>query len=237
MSRVFITSIMVGNSTVGPLSLGAFCPISDTRFLGDLYQDLSERARKKYALLQTPEFVEEFILDRTLDPAVEEFGLEKVRLIAPTCGSGHFLLGTFARLYGLWIKREANELVAVQKALDGVWGVDINPFAVARFRLIVASLNACGILKLSQAPGWNVHLATGDHHQKPQLTTVFGAIGNEVVRPDMVLVECLVSDAAVLAAAELQASSAMLFPRDLHLLSLPKAMDSLLIYTPITFDQ
>jgi hypothetical protein len=48
----------------------------DTRFLGDLYQDLSEAARKKYALLQTPEFVEEFILDRTLDPAIEEFGLE-----------------------------------------------------------------------------------------------------------------------------------------------------------------
>ena len=39
----------------------------DTRFLGDLYQDLSEAARKKYALLQTPEFVEEFILDHTLD--------------------------------------------------------------------------------------------------------------------------------------------------------------------------
>lgn len=34
-------------------------------FLGDLYQDLSEQARKDYALLQTPEFVEEFILDRT----------------------------------------------------------------------------------------------------------------------------------------------------------------------------
>ncbi len=26
----------------------------DTRFLGDLYQDLSAAARKKYALLQTP---------------------------------------------------------------------------------------------------------------------------------------------------------------------------------------
>jgi len=37
----------------------------DTRFLGDLYQDLSEDARKTYALLQTPEFVEEFILDLT----------------------------------------------------------------------------------------------------------------------------------------------------------------------------
>ncbi|MBI2478775.1 MAG: hypothetical protein HYV60_09120 [Planctomycetia bacterium] len=50
-------------------------PDWDTRFLGDLYQDLSEAARKKYALLQTPEFVEEFILDRTLEPALEEFGL------------------------------------------------------------------------------------------------------------------------------------------------------------------
>ena len=38
----------------------------NTRFLGDLYQDLSEATRKRYALLQTPEFVEEFILDRTL---------------------------------------------------------------------------------------------------------------------------------------------------------------------------
>lgn len=39
----------------------------DTRFLGDLYQDLSAQARDQYALLQTPEFVEEFILDRTLE--------------------------------------------------------------------------------------------------------------------------------------------------------------------------
>ena len=35
-----------------------------TRFLGDLYQDLSDDARKRYALLQTPEFVEDWILDR-----------------------------------------------------------------------------------------------------------------------------------------------------------------------------
>ncbi|MSW83074.1 MAG: SAM-dependent methyltransferase, partial [Actinobacteria bacterium] len=42
----------------------------DTRFLGDLYQDLSDFAKKKYALLQTPVFVEEFILDRTLTPAI-----------------------------------------------------------------------------------------------------------------------------------------------------------------------
>jgi hypothetical protein len=138
----------------------------DTRFLGDLYQELSEKAKKKYALLQTPVFVEEFILDRTLNPAIDEFGLEKVRLIDPTCGSGHFLLGAFARLFRLWMKRESNEIVAAQKALDGIWGVDINPFAVAiaRFRLIVAAIQACGItnLKRGHAPGWKIHLAAGD---------------------------------------------------------------------------
>src|SRR5208337_1069779 len=136
----------------------------DTRFLGDLYQELSERAKKKYALLQTPVFVEEFILDRTLDPAIDEFGLDTVRMIDPTCGSGHFLLGGFARLFRLWMKRESNEIVAAQKALDGVWGVDINPFAVAiaRFRLIVAAVVACGTKRLKEAPAWEIHLATGD---------------------------------------------------------------------------
>src|SRR6266542_3950840 len=74
-------------------------PELNTRFLGDLYQDLSEAARKKYALLQTPIFVEEFILDRTLTPAVNEFGFQNLRLIDPTCGSGHFLLGAFELLF------------------------------------------------------------------------------------------------------------------------------------------
>lgn len=136
----------------------------DTRFLGDLYQELSVRAQKKFALLQTPVFVEEFILDRTLTPALAEFGLEQVRLIDPTCGSGHFLLGGFARLFREWCKQESNEIKSAQKALDGVWGVDINPFAVAiaRFRLIVAAVQACGIKRLKQAPSWKVHLATGD---------------------------------------------------------------------------
>lgn len=74
-------------------------PNWDTRFLGDLYQDLSEAARKRYALLQTPEFVEEFILDLTLDPALDRFGLDGFRMIDPACGSGHFLLGAFHRLF------------------------------------------------------------------------------------------------------------------------------------------
>ena len=45
------------------------------QFLGDVYQDLSERSRKLYALLQTPEFIETFVRDQALTPAVERFGL------------------------------------------------------------------------------------------------------------------------------------------------------------------
>ncbi|MEU9538714.1 BREX-2 system adenine-specific DNA-methyltransferase PglX [Streptomyces mirabilis] len=110
-------------------------PSLNTRFLGDLYQDLSEHARKTYALLQTPEFVEEFILDLTLDPALEEFGLDPawkyrpdgwrgetyeevdengdvtpvirgLRCIDPACGSGHFLLGLFRRILAAWREAE-----------------------------------------------------------------------------------------------------------------------------------
>lgn len=148
----------------GRLSWGFHVEDGNTRFLGDLYQELSEAAQKKFALKQTPVFVEEFILDRTLNPAIDEYSLDEVRLLDPTCGSAHFMLGAFARLFALWMKRESNERVAAQKALDGVWGVDVNPFAVAiaRFRLMVAATRACGISRLKNAPGWNVHVATGD---------------------------------------------------------------------------
>jgi hypothetical protein len=141
-------------------------PEWSTRFLGDLYQDLSQLARKRYALLQTPDFVESFILDRTLEPALEEFGLEETHLIDPACGSGHFLLGAFERIFARWTKKEpgTNAPTLAQRALDGVAGVDLNPFAVsiARFRLLLAALRVCGITRLSQAPGFDFHLAAGD---------------------------------------------------------------------------
>ncbi|WP_431917720.1 BREX-2 system adenine-specific DNA-methyltransferase PglX [Micromonospora wenchangensis] len=138
----------------------------DTRFLGDLYQDLSTHAKKTYALLQTPDFVEEFILDRTFEPAVKEFGLPDTSVIDPTCGSGHFLLGAFGRLVKLWRKREqtGDIRVLVERALGQVTGVDINPFAVAiaRFRLLVAAMKECGLTSLERTPAWTVRVATGD---------------------------------------------------------------------------
>ena len=141
----------------------------DTRFLGDLYQDLSEHARKTYALLQTPEFVEEFILDLTLEPAIEEFGLSPeggLRTIDPACGSGHFLLGLFRRILAKWRAAEpgTDEWVLVRRSLDSVHGCDKNPFAasIARFRLLVAAMRAAGAERLAEAPSFPINVAVGD---------------------------------------------------------------------------
>ena len=160
-------------------------PTWNTRFLGDLYQDLSEATRKRYALLQTPEFVEEFILDRTLTPAIREFGYRVVRMIDPTCGSGHFLLGGFYRMVDEWSRAEPNRnrRDVAQKALDAVSGVDLNPFAVAisRFRLLVAALQASDVHRLSEAPDFNIHVAIGDsllHGQR------FGLSGQSGIQSD-----------------------------------------------------
>ncbi|MEV6525735.1 BREX-2 system adenine-specific DNA-methyltransferase PglX [Longispora sp. NPDC051575] len=160
-------------------------PEWDTRFLGDLYQDLSEAARKTYALLQTPEFVEEFILDLTLTPAINEFGHDVVRMIDPTCGSGHFVLGAFHRLLKVWEDeaptRDRHELVNL--ALNAVHGVDINPFAIAiaRFRLLIAAMKASGYENLRRIRGvrFALNLAIGDSlikHRQMELVKQDGTI-------------------------------------------------------------
>ena len=155
----------------------------NTRFLGDLYQDLSEATRKRYALLQTPEFVEEFILDRTLTPALHEFGYREVRMIDPTCGSGHFLLGGFSRMVAQWSRAQPvlNRRDVAQKALDAVAGVDLNPFAVAisRFRLLLAALQASDVQRLSDAPDFTIHVAIGDSLLHGQRFGLSGQTGTE----------------------------------------------------------
>ena len=164
-------------------------PAWNTRFLGDLYQDLSEATRKRYALLQTPEFVEEFILDRTLTPAIRSFGFREVRMIDPTCGSGHFLLGGFARLVDEWQRNEPgrNARDIAQKALDAVAGVDLNPFAVAisRFRLLVAALQVAGVQRLADAPDFTIHVSIGDsllHGMRFGLSATQDLLGHDQYR-------------------------------------------------------
>jgi hypothetical protein len=114
--------------------------------------------------LQTPDFVVDFILDRTLTPALDEFSLEGLRLIDPACGSGHFWLAAFDRLFNKWGKREGDPVIIVEKTLQCVYGVDLNPYAAAivRFRLLIAALQASGVKRLKHAPDWPIHVITGD---------------------------------------------------------------------------
>ena len=131
-----------------------------------------------YALLQTPVFVEEFILKYTLDPAIKEFGLEpeppyghldlprRLRVIDPACGSGHFLLGAFRRLLRAWQDQsgDTDKWVIISRALESVHGVDKNPFAVsiARFRLMVAAMQAGDVKRLTAKVDFPINVAVGD---------------------------------------------------------------------------
>jgi SAM-dependent methyltransferase len=129
---------------------------ASTRYLGDLYQDLNEEVRKRYALLQTPEFVERFLLDGALGPALRERGIG-VTVLDPACGSGHLLLGAYDRLFEA--RRAAQPGLSAEAsaraALGQVFGVDLNPYAaaVARFRLVLSYLDKAGISRLDQVPG------------------------------------------------------------------------------------
>lgn len=150
----------------------------NTRFLGDLYQHLSIEAQKAYALLQTPEFVEEFILKYTLEPAIAEFGLEpepphghpdlprRLRVIDPACGSGHFLLGAFHRLLAAWQDQagDTDKWILIARALESVHGVDKNPFAaaIARLRLMLAAMRAAGVDRLTARVDFPLNIGVGD---------------------------------------------------------------------------
>jgi hypothetical protein len=69
-------------------------------------------------------------------------------------------------MFRLWQQENPGEnpRVLAQHALNAIHGVDLNPYAVAiaRFRLLLAALQVCGITKLKNAPDFTIHLASGD---------------------------------------------------------------------------
>ncbi|WP_367880499.1 DNA methyltransferase [Salinispora arenicola] len=105
-------------------------------------------------------------LTSPLSTAIEEFGLEGLRVIDPTCGSGHFLIGVFRRLLEHWrVKAPAvNDWELIKRSLDSVHGVDKNPFAaaIARFRLMVEAMRAGGVTSLDTQVVFPLHIAVGD---------------------------------------------------------------------------
>ena len=87
-------------------------------------------------------------------------------MIDPACGSGHFLLGAFARLLDSWEQQAPamDPWERIARVLTGLHGVDKNPFAVsiARFRLLLAAMKAGGVKRLAEAPDFPLNIAVGD---------------------------------------------------------------------------
>jgi hypothetical protein len=136
---------------------------------------------------QTPWWVADFILDRTLVPAVETFPLETLRTIDPACGTGHFLIRKIDYLWqwyttGTLASRQVKRppltggkvrapMDAIKMILAGVDGCEIDPLtaAVARLRMVVAIgqlLHRSGLIsspRLDAIPAWvTPRVAVGD---------------------------------------------------------------------------
>lgn len=132
----------------GPASISGW-------IIGDLLQAVSSDRRKAHALVQTPWWVADFILDRTLIPAAVDFRDTTLMTIDPTAGTGHFLARTIDYLWELyttgaltgrqskdakatgWIPVTPAE--AIERIIAGVTGVELDPLttAVARLRVLV----------------------------------------------------------------------------------------------------
>ena len=132
-------------------------PGLSTRFLGDLYQDLSEHARKPTRCCRRRSSSRSSSSTGPWSPPSTERPLEgspsSTRPAAPatSCSARSSACSTAgASASRTWTSETRRQ----HRALDAVYGVDINPFAVAiaRFRLIVAALRACGLTSLEDAP-------------------------------------------------------------------------------------
>jgi hypothetical protein len=137
---------------------------------GENLQTDRDDLRKNNALVQTPDFVVDFILDRTLTPAIETFHLPFTTLIDPSCGAGNFLCAAYMRLAAGWwavkpdgyVLPEPERVGLAQIVLAQVSGVDIDPDCadMARRRLSTLASQYAGIP--DGAYPWQIGVACAD---------------------------------------------------------------------------
>ncbi len=144
--------------------------------LGNTYQTLSAESRKHRALAQTPRYVTDLLIDLGMRPAWSTWPIEGVRMIDPSCGTGHILVETLLAAYqaaaggpcATWSGDGAQVAIdcdaAVRIAVDTVHGVDLDPYAalLATYRLLTltALLLDC---TLAQVPAdLSPHVAAAD---------------------------------------------------------------------------
>ena len=143
-------------------------PDWDTRFLGDLYQDLSEHAKKTLRAAADPG------VRRGVHPRPHarpgDRGVRPRRPAADRPGLRVAGTSCSARSAGCWTRGgeragldDSRSWPAARSA--AVHGVDLNPFAVAiaRFRLLVAAMKAGGVRTLADGRRTSpIHVAVGD---------------------------------------------------------------------------
>jgi len=137
--------------------------------LGDAYQALSADARKNRALCQTPPWVADLLLELSVVPAADEVGADEIRMIDPTCGTGHVLLAAFHRLRvhqprGRATRAPVSRQRSLERALQAVHGVELDNYAamVARYRLL-ATTAAILDVPIARVPAqWPVQVAAAD---------------------------------------------------------------------------
>jgi len=116
--------------------------------VGDLLQALSAERAKGNALCQTPWWIADGILDLTLVPAAAQLRDEPVlRLIDPTCGTGHFLIRAIDYLWDWYTTGRMEPRQARVPAATG--GPKVEP--AEAIRRIVAGLDGCELDPLTAA--------------------------------------------------------------------------------------
>lgn len=82
-----------------------------------------------FTQIYTPSWVARFLLENTILP-ISNVGLERLRLIDPACGSGHFLIEAFKFVHALMLEAGCCSIDATKHlATKTIAGVDIDPFA------------------------------------------------------------------------------------------------------------
>ncbi|MBI2050498.1 MAG: transcriptional repressor LexA [Parcubacteria group bacterium] len=97
----------------------------DRDILGKLYEQfITREERKRLGQFYTPEPVIDYILDQIGYTA----DIEDKKIIDPACGSGGFVTRATKRLIDA-LKEKNDTTTIVEKVIDNVYGLDVNPFA------------------------------------------------------------------------------------------------------------
>ncbi|MEV0475500.1 Eco57I restriction-modification methylase domain-containing protein [Streptomyces prunicolor] len=144
--------------------------------LGNAYQALSEESRKHRALAQTPRYITDLLMDLAFRSAADEHGMDGLKMIDPSCGTGHILYEALSQAQ-IWKpgRRRSERCMRpgerLERALHMVHGVDLDPYAVliASLRLVAAASQYLRVnrddhpsLPEAMPADWPVNVAAAD---------------------------------------------------------------------------